>query len=182
MTLVYYEAKTATVISLDAGYNSYRNETEPSTIPASETGPLNQTFHALRAREAPGATTSTASSKGRETLVPGFMAGIEAMHSRFGRLPFADLFEPAIWYAERGLIVNLPMSGCFTLRRDFPARTPEGRQFLRQAGNDMPHFGDRFHRPELAKTLRAVAKQGSQYMYKGLWGQDFVKTIQREGG
>ena len=78
--------------------------------------------------------------------------------------------------------MNLPISGCFKLRHDFLARTSEGRQFLRQAGNDMPHFGDRFHQPELAKSLRAVAKQGSQYMYTGLWGQDFVKTIQREGG
>ena len=30
--------------------------------------------------------------------------------------------------------------------------------------------------------MRAVAKHGSQYMYTGAWGQDFVKTIQREGG
>ena len=41
---------------------------------------------------------------GRKTLVPGFMAGIEAMHKRFGSLPFGKLFEPAIWYAEHGVI------------------------------------------------------------------------------
>jgi gamma-glutamyltranspeptidase/glutathione hydrolase len=114
--------------------------------------------------------------------VPGFMAGIDAMHSRFGRLPFADLFEPPIWYAERGVIVNPPLAGCFAIRREFLARTSEGRQFLQQAGNKLPQLGNRFKQPELARTFRAVSQQGSKYMYTGAWGQDFVKTIQREGG
>ena len=130
----------------------------------------------------PGNGPAGAKSKGRETLVPGFMAGIEAMHSRFGRLPFADLFEPAIWYAQRGVIVNPPLAGCFAIRRQFLARTPEGRQFLHQAGNELPQLGDRFKQPDLAQTLRAVSVQGSKYMYAGAWGQDFVKMVQREGG
>ena len=68
----------------------------------------------MRGKDASGTGASAAAnSKGRETLVPGFMAGIEAMHARFGRLPFADLFEPAIWYAERGVIVNPPLAGFF---------------------------------------------------------------------
>ncbi len=45
------------------------------------------------------------------------------------------------------------------MRLKFLSRTPEGRQFLRQAGNDLPRMGDRFLQPELAKTLRSVAKQ-----------------------
>ena len=99
--------------------------------------------------------------------MPGFMAGIEAMHARFGRLHFPDLFAPAIWYAERGVIVNPPLAGCFNLRRQFLARTPEGRHFLNQAGNELPRLGGRFKQLELAKTLRAVAEQGARYMYTG---------------
>jgi gamma-glutamyltranspeptidase/glutathione hydrolase len=34
------------------------------------------------------------------------MAGIEAMHKRFGKLPFAQLFQPAMWYAENGVTVT----------------------------------------------------------------------------
>jgi len=45
---------------------------------------------------------SAAAAHGRKTLVPGFMAGIEALHKRFRRLAFSDLFLPAIWYAENG--------------------------------------------------------------------------------
>jgi gamma-glutamyltranspeptidase / glutathione hydrolase len=182
MTLVYYDAKTGKVYSLDAGYNSYRNETEPRTIPVADMGPMNSAVDAVRGKDGAGTRPPALKSKGRETLVPGFMAGIEAMHARFGRLPFADLFEPAVWYAERGVIVNPPLFGCFTLRSKFLARTPEGGEFLHQAGNDMPQLGDRFIQPELATTLRAVAEHGSKYMYIGPWGHDFVKTVQREGG
>ena len=59
-------------------------------------GPLNTTFQAVARQGSVGSHNIRGERKGRETLVPGFMAGIEAMHSRFGRLPFADLFEPAI--------------------------------------------------------------------------------------
>jgi gamma-glutamyltranspeptidase / glutathione hydrolase len=110
------------------------------------------------------------------------MAGIEAMHGRFGRLAFAALFDPAIWYAERGVIVNPVLSAFFNQRLKFLSRTPEGRRFLGQAGNNLPLIGDRFLQPELAKTLRAVTKHGARYMYTGGWGQEFVTIVQREGG
>ena len=60
------------------------------------------------------------------------------------------------------MIVSPPLSGCFQLRREFLARTPEGQRFLHQAGNDLPQLGDRFIQLELARTLRAVAQHGSR--------------------
>ncbi|QVL32672.1 gamma-glutamyltransferase [Telmatocola sphagniphila] len=180
MTMVYYDAKTGKVYSLDAGYQTYRNETDPQTIPQADMGPLNQTFKDLRKNEKDELDKLPA--KGRETLVPGFMAGVEALHQKFGRLPFPDLFQPAIWYAEQGVKVNASLAGCFQLRKSFLMRTPEGKVFLHQAGNEVPTKGDLFKQPELANTLRQVAKEGAQYMYSGAWGREFVKTIQREGG
>jgi hypothetical protein len=50
IALVYYDAKTGKVYSLDAGYNSYQNETEPKTIPVADMGPLNATFTAMLPR------------------------------------------------------------------------------------------------------------------------------------
>ncbi len=181
MALVYYDAKTGKVYSMDAGYNSYQNETEPKTIPVADMGPLSATFSAMLAKISSGQTPAASVQKGRETLVPGFMAGIEAMHGRFGRLPFADLFEPAIWYAERGVIVNPVLSQFFNQRLKFLSRTPEGRRFLGQAGNNLPRIGDRFLQPELAKTLRAVTKHGSRYMYTGSWGQDSSRSFSGKG-
>jgi gamma-glutamyltranspeptidase/glutathione hydrolase len=176
-TMLYYDAKAHQVYSMDAGYNSYFHETDPQTIPLGDLGPLGA-FGPPNPRRKP----TEGGAKGRETLVPGFMAGVEAMHSRFGRLPFRDLFEPAIWYDEHGVLISPSLQYFFTVRAKFLSRTPEGQQFMRQGGGETPTAGDLFVQPELARTLKAIAEHGSRYMYTGQWGQDFVRIIQREGG
>ena len=172
-TMLYYDAKTHKVYSMDAGYNSYLQETDPASIPIGDLGPLSVS-------SLPKPTDGGA--KGRETLVPGFMAGVEAMHSRFGRLPFSSLFDPAVWYAENGVRLSPVLQYYFTARGKFLARTPEGREFIRQSGGDSPKAGDLFVQPGLARTLKAVREQGSRYMYAGQWAGDFVRIIRREGG
>lgn len=172
-TMLYYDAKVQKVYSMDAGYNSYLQETDPGSIPVSDMGPL-------PVKSAPKPTEGGA--KGRETLVPGFMAGVEAMHSRFGRLPIRDLFEPAVWYAEHGVLISPALQYCFVFRARFLSRTPEGQQFMRQAGGEIPKAGDLFVQPELTKTLKAIGEHGSRYMYTGQWAEDFVRIVQREGG
>ncbi len=170
-TMLYYDAKTHKVYSMDAGYNSYLGETDPKTIPVADLGPLNF-----------GRTPTVGGAKGRETMTPGFMAGLEAMHQRFGHLPLADLFAPAIWYNEHGVRISPHLLGFFKIRDKFLSRTPEGRAFMAQAGGETPALGALFVQPELAATLKAVAEHGSSYMYTGKWGQDFVRIVQREGG
>jgi len=168
--LLYYEEKSARVYSLTAGWNTWRGETDPMTIPVCDIRPL------------PFAKNPTDGAEGRKTLVPGFMAGLEAMHRRFGQLPFATLFQPAIAYADEGLRLSPLLAMYFSWRGNYLNRTTEGRAFLNQAGSSTPKAGDLFVQTDLAKTLRAVAEQGSSYMYTGEWGQQFVRAIQREGG
>jgi gamma-glutamyltranspeptidase / glutathione hydrolase len=172
-TMVYYDAKSHKVYSMDAGFNSYLHESDPTSIPVSDLGPELRKF-------APKPTEGGA--KGRETLVPGFMAGVESMHSRFGRLPFRELFEPAVWYAEHGIRISPALSYYFTFRAKALARTPEGRQFSGQEGGATHKAGELFVQTELARTLKAVRDGGSRTMYTGQWGQDFVRIVQREGG
>ena len=161
MQLTYYDAGTDKVYSMNAGWGSYLGEADPRTIPTAD---------------------NLDAGQGRKTLVPGFMAGVEAMHKRFGKLPFADLFEPAIWYSENGITVSPVLANFFSSRQKFLTRTPEGNAFIRQAGSSLPTAGSRFVQPEVASLLRAVALQGSQYMYTGKWGEKFVAAVQREGG
>jgi gamma-glutamyltranspeptidase/glutathione hydrolase len=170
-TMLYYDASSNKVYSMDAGYNSYLHETDPGSIPVGDLGPLNF-----------GRKPTEGGAKGRETLVPGFMAGVEAMHGRFGRLPFGELFEPAIWYADHGVRISPSLEGLFAMRARFLGRTPEGRDFMRQAGDPVPKAGDLFVQGALAATLRAIAADGASYMYTGQWGRDFVRIVNREGG
>ena len=147
--------------ALIAGWASYLGETDPKTIPGS---------------------SSTEHDPGRKTLVPGFMAGMESLQKRFGVLPFGDLFEPAIWYAENGVTLSRPLTGYFKQREKELSRTESGRQFMHQGGNHLPAVGDNFVQTELASTLKAIAQQGAQYMYTGAWGQHYVEAVRREGG
>ena len=170
-TALYYDAKTGKVSSLDAGYNSYRGETDPRGISQSDMSSVTGVPPPAPAKD-----------MGRQTLVPGFMAGVAALHTRFGRLPFGELFAPAIWYAENGVTVSPSLAALFRLRKKDFSRTPEGLRFLRQAGNDLPQSGDVFRQPELAVTLRTAAKDGAQSMYTGDWAKAFVAAVQRDGG
>lgn len=129
-----------------------------------------------------GRTPTVGGAKGRETLVPGFMAGTQAMHDRFGKLPFDTLFQPALWYAEHGVTISLHLAKFFQLRESFLSKSPEGLAFLHQAGNDLPQAGNNFVQPELAKTLHDVAAHGAGVMYTGTWGKAFVAAVQKGGG
>jgi gamma-glutamyltranspeptidase/glutathione hydrolase len=171
MTMLYYDAKTGHITSLDAGYNSYRGETDPGSIPKSDLSALTG-----------GSPPPPSNELGRQTLVPGFMAGVEAMQRRFGRASFADLMAPAIWYADKGVTISPILAGFFAYRQPVLARTEEGRRFLHQAGDDLPKSGDVFRQPQLAETLRGVARDGAAYMYTGPWAKAFVAAVTRDKG
>ncbi len=164
LQLLHHDAATGKTDYLDAGWNSWLGETDPASIPTCDLYPL------------PFRKAATLGAEGRKTLVPGFVAGIEATHQRFGRLPFASLVQPAIAYAERGIALSPRLASAVSSRGKYLERTPEGRAFLQQSA------GDRFVQRDLARTLRAVADEGAAYMYTGEWAREYVEAIQRDGG
>ena len=89
--LVYYDAGTKRLYALDAGWNSWRGEDHPETLPEPDLSAVI------------GGERRSAGAAGRKTLVPGFMAGMEAMQRRFGRHSYAELLAPALWQAEQGV-------------------------------------------------------------------------------
>ncbi len=158
LTALYYDASSGKVYSLNAGWNIPRNETEPLSIP-------------------PPGTAS-----GRTALVPGFRAGLQALHERFGRRPFAELFEPSIWLADRGVPLP-PVVAAW--RRDEAtslAHLEDTRRIFQKEDGKYYDQGDIFRQPQLAQTLKQIASQGTQYMYRGAWAHRFVDAVQREGG
>ncbi|WP_163508814.1 gamma-glutamyltransferase [Fodinicola acaciae] len=153
-SLVHFASSTGKVDSLSAGFRTFEGETEPATIPG---------------RPEPS---------GRTALVPGFMAGIAAAHEKFGKLPWADLFQPTLYVAERGFPVGSDRQRQFDLRADVLARTPEARAIFPK----LPRDGEVFRQPALARTLTSIAAEGVGWMYDGPWARDFVRIVNREGG
>lgn len=168
--LLYYDAASGRVFVMDAGWNGWRGETDPKSIPAADISMIT------------GKAAAGGGAAGRKTMVPGFMAGMAAMHARFGRLAWPRLFDPAIWYAEQGVPVTGLLAAYFGLAEPALGRTAEGRAFLHPDGKAAPAFGSRFVVPGLAATLRAAAASGGQSMYKGDWARAYVAAVKANGG
>ena len=168
-TMLFYDAESGQFYNLNAGYNTVLGENDPMTIPA-QTSVLSPTAE------------SEPKSSGRTALVPGFMAGVEAAHKKFGKLPFAALFAPAVHYAENGFEVLSLHSRMIQRRRKVLSRLPETKSIFTKRDGTWYAEGDFFKQPELAVTLRRIAKQGADYMYTGEWGRKFVEAVRRDGG
>jgi gamma-glutamyltranspeptidase/glutathione hydrolase len=168
MSLVYYDADTAKVYTMNAEWNTVRGETEPLTIPGS------------LGMDSDTALFGTAVS-GRTALVGGFMKGVGAAHTRFGKLPFKHLFEPAIYIAEDGMPVTGHLADRLRFRGEDLKRLPETRAVFTKDGTLLDK-GDSFRQLALANTLRSVATKGTDYMYKGPWGKKLIALVQADGG
>jgi gamma-glutamyltranspeptidase/glutathione hydrolase len=169
--VLYYEARTGQTHVLDGGWATYSGERSPLTIPSMDTSLITG-----------GKAPAGVAEQGRKTLVPGFIAGLAATHQRFGRLPWADLFTPAVWYAENGVTVSPLLGAYFGMTAGQLSRTKEGRAFLSQSGRSLPRTGDRFVQPQVGHLLREVARSGPDAMYRGAWAREYVEIVRREGG
>ena len=172
VSLIYYDAATGTIHTLDGGWNSVLGEDDPLSIPG---GVGFGSDDALRGIGEPS---------GRTALVGGFLRAVEAAHQRFGSVPFAELFAPAIHVAEEGIPVSEKFAGYLDFRAEDLKRLDETRRvFARPDGSgDLLRAGDTFRQPALAETLRAVARGGADHLYDGPWSERAVAAIQRDGG
>ncbi len=169
MNMIHYDAATGTIVSMDATWNTLKDETDPMTIPGGS--PFGgEGLYATRA------------VSGRTALVGGFMRGVEAAHQRYGKLPFKTLFEPSIYLAKNGFILNERTADFFKRRDAQLRRLPETKATLIKPDGSGYKAGDLFKQPALALTLENIVNNGVDYMYKGAWAKKAVAAVQKDGG
>lgn len=113
--------------------------------------------------------------------VPGAVAGWAALHERFGKLPFADVMEPAAEIAERGItlapIVAHKWAAAIPALHDQPGFAdtfmPDGRA---------PVTGEKFIFKEAARTLRLLGQQGGRAYYEGEIAEAIAGYAKATGG
>jgi len=111
--------------------------------------------------------------------VPGAVDGWAKMHERFGKLPWKDLFQPAITYAERGYPVTEVVQEAWVMAGSLQRlRSQEDTARIFLPGGKPPQQGDLFRNPELAHALRIVADKGRDAIYKGEIADAILKTSQ----
>jgi gamma-glutamyltranspeptidase/glutathione hydrolase len=112
--------------------------------------------------------------------VPGVIAGWEALHRKFGRLPFADLLEPAIEIAERGHAVASIVAYKWEAAIPDLANQPGFAQTFMPRGR-APEVSELIRFPAHAKTLRKLAEQGPRAYYEGEIAEQ-IAAFSRECG
>lgn len=120
-------------------------------------------------------------ARGPEAVtVPGALAGWNTLLRRFGTLSLAQTLEPAIRYADEGFPVTPVIAEDWTtgsiVQRDSGARLT----FL--VDGKYPKAGDWFRNPDYAKTLRDIAREGPDLLYKGALGEKIVNHLRARGG
>ncbi len=113
--------------------------------------------------------------------VPGVVDGWTKLHDRFGKLPWRDLFQPAIFYADHGYPVPEMIQDYWKDAVPGLMQNPESqRVFL--PGGTAPEVGQIFRNPDIAQALTRIANEGETAFYKGAIAQAILKTSGALGG
>ena len=118
-----------------------------------------------------------AAASGLSVGVPGTVRMLENAHDEYGKLPWADLFAPAITLAEEGFPVShrlhTSLAGEERLRDDPLA----GAFYYTEAGEPLEE-GHLLKNPALGAILREIAEHGSKAMHTGDIAEDLVHRVQ----
>jgi gamma-glutamyltranspeptidase / glutathione hydrolase len=110
---------------------------------------------------------------------PGTVRLLELVHKHHGRLPWSQLFEPAIRLANDGFRVSPHLH--LLLRWFGPERfAPSARRYFFDMTGSARPSGYLLRNPEFAQTLRAIAERGADAFYSGPIAEAIVRGV-REG-
>jgi gamma-glutamyltranspeptidase / glutathione hydrolase len=113
--------------------------------------------------------------------VPGCVRGWAELHKKFGRLPWAELFKPAIYYARNGFPVTEFISAYWQSAQSKLENDANARKVFLVKGKP-PEVGQVFSNPEYASALELVARDGADSFYRGAIARALLKTSNRLGG
>lgn len=112
--------------------------------------------------------------------VPGTVAGLYQVHQQYGKLPWATVVAPAIGYAQNGFGVSERFVEATTRRKEAILRNPAARQIFTHNGK-LYQSGDKLIQRDLAATLRAIARNPSNF-YTGKIASAIAKDMAKNGG
>lgn len=113
--------------------------------------------------------------------VPGVVSAWAAISKKFGKLPFADLFEPAIAYAENGFLVSPTVARQWASQIERFQSVPGFKETFMPNGR-APVAGEHFRNPAQARTLRELAQSGGESFYRGALAEKIAAASKAQGG
>jgi len=113
--------------------------------------------------------------------VPGAVSSWVALSQRFGKLPFADLFEPAVEYANRGFIVSPTIALQWQRQVNDLKNVPGFAEAFMPCGR-APKAGELFTHPAQGGALAMIAESKGEAFYLGALAEQLVSHSSAHGG
>ena len=120
---------------------------------------------------------SDVSTGGAAVGVPGVIRMLALAHRDHGKLPWAQLFQPAIRLADAGFAVSPRLNRMISRAKDMKGFPAARAYFFTPAGDPWP-VGHRLRNRAFADTLRIIARDGADAFYTGDIAADIAKTVQ----
>lgn len=117
----------------------------------------------------------------RAIAVPGALKGWAHAVARFGRLPLAAAIAPAIRAAEHGVIASPYLASRIAEAAGELGQFPAGAAIFLRDGRPLA-AGSRIIQADYARSLRRIAAEGADTLYRGELGAQIVAAVQAHGG
>ncbi|WP_460140908.1 gamma-glutamyltransferase [Pseudomonas sp. S2_E01] len=114
---------------------------------------------------------------GRSVGTPGVLRALEMAHRQYGRLPWTQLFEPAIKLADHGFPIS-PRLHQLIAADSSMARSPEMMAYFRNTDGSPKATGTLLKNPPLAAVFKRIAKEGADALYTGAIAEEIVAKVQ----
>jgi len=114
---------------------------------------------------------------GKSVGVPGNLRMMAMAHARYGKLPWAAIFQPAIKLARDGFQISPRFYGALDGSRRTGALSPQGREIFYQADGNPKPAGTLVKNPAFADFLEGIARSGAEVFYAAPNAQNIVATV-----
>jgi gamma-glutamyltranspeptidase / glutathione hydrolase len=152
---------------------------ELASFDGRETAPGSATPELFLDKDGTPLPRDTAMASGLSVGVPGVLAALKLAHDKYGKLSWAELFEPAIALAREGFSIS-PRLAKLLADTDPQSFPPETRAYFFDAeGRPWPE-GYKLANPALAETFATIARDGPEPFYDGDIARDIAKAVQTD--
>lgn len=117
---------------------------------------------------------------GSAVAVPGIPAGLWALHKKYGKLPWSQLFSGPIQLAKKGFRVSGEWVDRTRMNRE--RFTPSGQKYFFKKDKAMYLPGELIQQKALARALKQIRKNPMDSFYKGRIAKDLVESVRNTGG
>jgi gamma-glutamyltranspeptidase/glutathione hydrolase len=150
-----------------------------ASIDGRETAPAAATPELFLDADGKPLPRDAAMASGLSVGVPGALAALALAHDKYGKLPWAELFEPAIALARDGFPIS-PRLAKMLAEAAPQSFAPAARAYFFDAQGRPWPVGYKLANPALADTFETIARDGAKAFYQGDIAKDIASTVQND--